>query len=250
MPTVLIHRQRRLFTIRRGERRRGESPRILHPNPAPRKLRALLDQQACVAIAPPSRPADRASDCDAPESSALRKGPSPPATQEYSRRGPLGLTRPENRSYLAVTAPQSRRRATAQSARVLTWHRKVTLVQIRQRFERNELRPINEGNSICYLIGAGFSAASKYNFPTSTGFLSRQFPPASPRPAASEHVLSHEYQNGASEFSRLLDRIESQYGPLERMNLEDILTDLHVRALGIGRAWGGYTPPRGRVSNS
>lgn len=86
---------------------------------------------------------------------------------------------------------------------------------------------------MCYLVGAGLSAASRFCAPVSKGFFSRTFTKHCDGQDR-EIILSSE----DPELSGLLDRLESYYGPLDELDLEDVMSDVYLRAFGIGSAWG------------
>jgi len=94
------------------------------------------------------------------------------------------------------------------------------------------LRSLPENASVCYLIGAGFSRASRLELPTAVGFLSREWriPPC-------EGLTSGDTIRASAPHLMALDFIQSEYGPIETVNLETVLTDLHIRCTGIGRSW-------------
>lgn len=101
------------------------------------------------------------------------------------------------------------------------------------KFEVNKLLPVEPSARVCYLLGAGFSADTKFRFPLSTGFLAREFPYL-------EEDGSEEFANvelTMPELIPLFENIEREYGALEDLNLEAVMTDLYVRAFGIGRSW-------------
>lgn len=99
---------------------------------------------------------------------------------------------------------------------------------------QNELPPLRRG-TVCYLVGAGLSAESLYQVPTAVGFFSRTF-----EKHYADQVKQINVPGLAPDLGDLLDRIEKDYGPLEKLNLETVMTDLYVRAFGIARSWEGY----------
>ncbi len=100
---------------------------------------------------------------------------------------------------------------------------------------KDNLRPLQGSHSICYFLGAGFSAQSNYRLPTAVGFLSREAP-----------VYSHDWrgQKGSicaserEDLLQLLLRLEARYGELGLLNLETVMSDLYERTAGIGQPWG------------
>ena len=117
-------------------------------------------------------------------------------------------------------------------------------------FQRAELIPTQPQASICYLLGAGFSAASRFRLPVSQGFLTRTFEFHQLDNGGVHEVpklvrVEADYQAGRRDFAGLLDRLEEQYGPLESLNLEAVMADLHIRAHGLGLAWEPSEPVTG-----
>ena len=98
---------------------------------------------------------------------------------------------------------------------------------------RNELPALRQG-TVCYLVGAGLSAESLYQVPTAVGFFSRTF-----EKHYADQVKQINVPGLVPDLADLLDRIEEDYGPLEKLNLETVMTDLYVRAFGIARSWEG-----------
>jgi len=104
-------------------------------------------------------------------------------------------------------------------------------------FDRGLLRPVEGCAPVCYFLGAGFSAATRYRFPTSVGFLTRDFECHGPDHKRGTTLVRSSYDAGRPELKGLLDRIAEQYGTPETLNLETVMTDLYIRAFGLGEAW-------------
>lgn len=105
------------------------------------------------------------------------------------------------------------------------------------KLERGALKPIPTEASVCYLVGAGFSAATRFRFPTATGFLKHEFDDLT-----RDEPESVNLDAAAFAVQEALNRIEREYGALDGLNLEALMTDIYVRAFGIGRAWDPDTP--------
>jgi hypothetical protein len=106
----------------------------------------------------------------------------------------------------------------------------------------NRLMPIAEETGkeqICYFLGAGFSYDSRYHLPLTTGFLDRNALIYA-RGALNERLKVR--ADDHPELGPLLTRLEKRYGDLAYLNLEDVMTDLHVRTAGIGRPWTVHDP--------
>lgn len=107
---------------------------------------------------------------------------------------------------------------------------------MRVTYARDTLSQIGDSESVCYFLGAGFSTACDPKYPVAHGFLGRRFGEVELFP----HFLrkpSHASASADAQSLGLLGRLEEQYGPLSKVNIEDVMTDLHVRAFGLGRAW-------------
>ena len=98
----------------------------------------------------------------------------------------------------------------------------------------NELPRLGNG-SVSYLVGAGLSAGSAFCAPTSKGFFARSF---TKHCDGEDREIKLSVDGDAPELASLLDRLETYYGPVEELDLEDVMSDLHLRAYGIARAWG------------
>jgi hypothetical protein len=104
---------------------------------------------------------------------------------------------------------------------------------------KDNLRPIPPASEICYFLGAGFSAASRYRLPTAEGFLS---------PDALIYCCNALNQKGTIRVSdhpdlpQLLSRLEARYGELRSLDLESIMSDLYERSAGIGQPWSTRDP--------
>jgi len=108
--------------------------------------------------------------------------------------------------------------------------------------EHNKLLPREGNRSVCYFLGAGFSAATSYKYPTSVGFLTRADRVGVPRFLSDETVPDEpeslgEIRYDGDRYGGMLDRVEERYGDLQCVNIEDVLTDLYVRTHGIGGSW-------------
>lgn len=92
------------------------------------------------------------------------------------------------------------------------------------------LKPIDPTEPVCHMVGAGFSRACCDQYPVSNGFLV-------PTPyfeldiTYGNSVRINDYTAG------LLDRLKKHYGPLDLVNVEDVMTDLYTRGFGVGSAW-------------
>jgi len=100
-------------------------------------------------------------------------------------------------------------------------------------FDKGNLKEVSPRAPVVYFLGAGFSVASCPKYPTSDGFLTRD----------KQILTDHEY------LVKVLERIEAHHGPLEQVNLEDVMTDLEVRAFGLGHAWEDAEPQAGRENS-
>lgn len=106
----------------------------------------------------------------------------------------------------------------------------------------NALPPLQSG-SVCYLVGAGLSAASLYQVPVAARFFSRTF-----GKQYGARMAKVDLTTADPRLNSLLDRLEREYGPLDTLDLETVMADLHVRAFGIGFAWEtqGFVAPTSR----
>ena len=102
--------------------------------------------------------------------------------------------------------------------------------------QMNSLRALSPDDRVCYLLGAGFSAAVDDNYPTACNFLMRKIPRYTVTKGKLELDFK-DYDEGEPDLKGLLCRIKEQYGCLDSLNLEHVITDLYVRAFGLGRAW-------------
>lgn len=104
-------------------------------------------------------------------------------------------------------------------------------MEYKLKFKPNSLKPLKNQKSVCYLVGAGFSNATKFNLPLNHGFLSRRFSKFADGEPKDVDVKDE------SNLSSLLISIEKDYGQLNELNLESVMSDLYVRIYGIGRSW-------------
>lgn len=109
--------------------------------------------------------------------------------------------------------------------------------------DESKLEPVAPVATVAYFLGAGFSAASCPKYPVSIGFLVRKLGVTD----SDGNVDEFDYQAGQPYLEGLLDRIERHYGPLQALNLEDVMTDLHIRAFGLGHAWEDAEPQPART---
>jgi hypothetical protein len=112
-------------------------------------------------------------------------------------------------------------------------------------FGKGSLRPVEPLGPVCYFLGAGFSAACCQRYPTSVGFLTREFDCFGEFASNDTEETRFDWGIGTSYLEGLLPRLKRQYGPLDALNLEDVMTDLHIRAFGLGRAWEHAGPQPG-----
>ncbi len=98
----------------------------------------------------------------------------------------------------------------------------------------NELPQVGNA-SVCYLVGAGLSAQSVFSAPTSNGFFARTF---TKHCDGEDKEIELSDEAAGRELAGLLDRLETHYGPIKELDLEDVMSDLYLRAFGIARAWG------------
>lgn len=91
--------------------------------------------------------------------------------------------------------------------------------------------PIEHALGVCHVLGAGFSHACCDKYPVSVGFLAGN----------SEIELGIRFGNTLPRTDEyawgLLARLEEAYGPLEEVNVEEVMTDLYTRGFGLGGAW-------------
>ena len=103
-------------------------------------------------------------------------------------------------------------------------------------FRRNVLGQVAPRGAVCYFLGAGFSRALNDDYPTARCFFMRDMPFLEQVGAGVERRIVR-YDGVSRDLRGLLDRIEQQYGPLEGLDVEQVMTDLYVRAFGLGQAW-------------
>jgi hypothetical protein len=107
-----------------------------------------------------------------------------------------------------------------------------------QKTSMSTLKPLAPHGAVCYFLGAGFSAAVA-DLPTSVGFLTTSFKyddSVAPGVALYRDAKFETFGRDR-EYAALFEYIEKQFGPLQDQNIEAVMTDLHVRAFGLGRAW-------------
>ena len=96
--------------------------------------------------------------------------------------------------------------------------------------------------SVCYFLGAGFSKACWDRYPVSKGFLVRKLTWMD----LHGEVVETEYAKSMPALAGLLDHVEADHGSLDSLNIEHVLTDMHIRAYGLGTAWEVAEPEAGR----
>ena len=105
------------------------------------------------------------------------------------------------------------------------------------------MQPLVGSDSICYVLGAGFSRANHPWYPLSKGFFAE--PPFSIGSSVSDGGATSPIS--PSSPPEVIHRIKREYvGPQQRiedLDLEDVMTDLFVRGYGLGRAWEAFSPP-------
>lgn len=135
----------------------------------------------------------------------------------------------------------------------------MTAKRLGKRFEagQGDLCTFRGYERVCYLVGAGFSAATRYEYPTAVGFFDPEYKfeyPAEdlegdvavqgaiePAPGGEGLLVRGPYDNFRS-IKGLFNFLEEWYGPPKLLNLESVLTDLYVRGFGLGRSWEGAEP--------
>lgn len=137
-----------------------------------------------------------------------------------------------------------------------------------KRFEAGggDLCTFRDLQRVCYLVGAGFSAATRYEYPTAVGFFDPEYKyeyPAEnlegdmaaqgaiePAPGGEGLVVRGPFDNFRS-ITGLFSFLEKWYGAPKRLNLESVMTDLYVRGFGLGQSWEGAEPgDHGRYRHS
>lgn len=110
-------------------------------------------------------------------------------------------------------------------------------------FLEAELPPLTDTDSICYFLGAGFSRASDEQFPLSKGFFTDRLPYRDARTGELRAAKKGDMPQGSE---GLIERVTEQYvGPeqaLQDVDLEQVMTDMFIRAFGLGRVWGILEP--------
>jgi hypothetical protein len=101
----------------------------------------------------------------------------------------------------------------------------------------NSVEPLSDDrgtDQICYFLGAGFSSDSAFQLPVADGFLDAS---CSIYCRDAQNCIVQKPVSEHRELAALLRRLESRYGRLSGLNLETVMSDLHVRTIGIGRPW-------------
>jgi hypothetical protein len=117
-------------------------------------------------------------------------------------------------------------------------------------FARGKLRNVYEDGRVCMFLGAGFSRAipfrsadgRDFRMPVSQGFLRRDCEVFVTNDLYQRTVVA--FPNAYPDLEKALSRIERRYGELERLNLEEVLTDLYIRSMGLGASWEYVDPTR------
>lgn len=97
--------------------------------------------------------------------------------------------------------------------------------------------PVEVHAAVCHFLGAGFSAATRFEVPVSRGFLREEWEFHEPDGGGGSTLVRARYDQGRPDLTNLLARVSQQYGPLKNLDLEAVFSDLYVRAFGLGRAW-------------